>query len=85
MRTMELNQNEGVAAQPAPVNSEISDDKTYTFAFPNNEQEEIDTIAKNVLQRYPNCMLTRMVNSHKGDKEDSQWGIYRQRSKFRNG
>lgn len=60
---MELNQSEGVVAQPTLVNSYFSADETYTFVFQNNEQEEVRTIAANVLQRYPKCMLTRMVNS----------------------
>ena len=60
---MELNQSERVVAQPTLVNSDFSADETYTFVFQNNEQEEVRTIAANVLQRYPNCMLTRMVNS----------------------
>ena len=60
---MELNQSEGVVAQPTSANSDFSADETYTFVFQNNEQEEVRTIAANVLQRYPNCMLTRMVNS----------------------
>lgn len=60
---MELNQSEGVAALPTSVNSDFSADETYTFVFQNNEQEEVRTIAANTLQRYPNCMLTRMVNS----------------------
>ena len=60
---MEFNQSEGVVAQPTLVNSDFSADETYTFVFQNNEQEEVRTIAANVLQRYPNCMLTRMVNS----------------------
>ena len=60
---MEFDQREGVEAQPISANSDTANDETYTFVFQNDKQEEIRTIPVDVLRRYPNCMLTRMVNS----------------------
>ena len=60
---MEFDQREGVEAQPISANSDTANDETYTFVFQNDQQEEIRTIPVDVLRRYPNCMLTRMVNS----------------------
>ena len=60
---MEFDQSEGVEAEPIADNSDTANDETYTFVFQNDEKEEIRTIPADVLRRYPNCMLTRMINS----------------------
>ena len=60
---MEFGQSKRVEAQLTSANSGTADDETYTFVFQNNEQEEIRTIPADLLWRYPNCMLSPMVNS----------------------
>ena len=62
---MELDLSEKVEAQPTSGNSDTvsAAGDPYRFVFQNDEQEEVRTIAASVLRRYPNCMLSRMVNS----------------------
>lgn len=47
-----------------PIQSYYSYYSTYTFVFRNEEQSKIRTIAANVLQRYPKCMLNQTVTSY---------------------
>ena len=62
---MELDQSDKVEAQQTSDHSDTvsAAGDTYRFVFQNDEQEEVRTIAANVLRRYPNCMFSRMVNS----------------------
>ena len=62
---MELDQSDKVEAQRTSDDSDTvsAAGDIYTFVFQNDEQEEVRTTAANVLQRYPNCMFSRMVNS----------------------
>ena len=72
---MEFDQSERVEPQQPSANSDTADDdETYTFVFQNNEQEEIRTIPANLLRRYPNCMLSRMVNSLISTRRTSDGG-----------
>ena len=71
---MEFDHSERVEAQPTSANSDTANDETYTFVFQNNEEEEIRTIPADVLRRYPNCMLTRMVNSLISTRRTSDGG-----------
>ena len=65
LRDMERDQNKKVEDQLTSNHSDTvhAREDAYTFVFQNDEQEKVRTIAANVLRRYPNCMLSRMVNS----------------------
>ena len=71
---MNFDQSERVEAPPNSANFDTDNDETYTFVFQNNEQEEIRTIPADVLRRYPNCMLSRMVNSLISTRRTSDGG-----------
>ena len=71
---MDFDQSERVEAPPNSANFDTDNDETYTFVFQNNEQEEIRTIPADVLRRYPNCMLSRMVNSLISTRRTSDGG-----------
>lgn len=60
---MEDNQRDGEEAEATSSNSNDCADVTYTFVFQNDEEEKVCTIAAEVLRRYPNCMLSRMISS----------------------
>ena len=57
---MEVNQSDRVEAQ-ATVND--CADLTYRFVFQNDEEEKVCIIAAEVLRRYPNCLLSRMIST----------------------
>ena len=60
---MEDNQSDRVEAEATSPNSNDCADVTYTFVFQNDEEEKVRTISAEVLRRYPNCMLSRMISS----------------------
>ena len=71
---MEVAQNNGEVTQSTFADANNFHEDGFTFVFQNEDQENIRTIPADILQRYPNCMLTRMVNSHINTRRTADGG-----------
>lgn len=71
---MEVAQNNGEVTQSTFTDANNFHEDGFTFVFQNEDQENIRTIPADILQRYPNCMLTRMVNSHINTRRTADGG-----------
>ena len=67
-------QNSGEVTQPTVADANNFYKNTFTFVFQNEDQENIRTIPADVLQRYPDSMLSRMVNSHINTRRTADGG-----------
>ena len=71
---MEVAQNNGEVTQPTFADANNVYEDTCTFVFQNEDQENIRKIPADVVQRYPDCMLSRMVNSQINTRRTADGG-----------
>lgn len=71
---MEVAQCNKEKVQAIPSDSDIVLDGSYTFLFRTGGKEKVRVISAQVLQQFPNCMFTRMVNSQLNTEKSTEGG-----------